>query len=67
MPLDSHCSIRFSKSIMFVAPRYKIGSRLFAVAMFNRVIIGDVFVLPAANQFSVSATQKSESVCAAMA
>ena len=52
---------------MFVAPRYKTGFRLFAVAMFNRVIIGDGFVLPAANQFSVSATQKSESECVAMA
>lgn len=52
---------------MFFSWRYNIGIRLCSVAAVCNALIGDGRVLPAANQFSSSATQKSESRWLAMA
>ncbi len=61
MPTDSHCGINFSKSSMFCDARYRTGCLLCTAAVACIVVIGDGHVLPAANQFSLSVTQKSES------
>ena len=62
MPSWVHSEIKFSKSIMFVAPRYRAGRQLCFVATAFAALIGDRRDFPAANQFSVSAIQKSSSV-----
>ena len=67
MPIDSHVLHIVSRSIILSAPKYKTGLRLRAAATFNNFEIGDSFCLPLANQCSSSHTQKSSSVCDAMA
>ena len=67
MPSDSHCGINVSMSIMFVSAKYNTGVTLCWDAIVFIVVIGDGFVLPVANQFSLSTTQKSESSCVAIA
>lgn len=67
IPIDSHVGRNLSKSIMFVAPRYSVGINFRSVAIFVTRAIGDSICLPVANQNSSSHTQKSSSVCDAMA
>lgn len=67
MPIDSHVLHIVSRSIILSAPRYKTGLRSRAAATFNNFEMGDSFCLPLANQYSSSHTQKSSSVCDAMA
>jgi len=52
---------------MLSDPRYKTGVTLWAVADSMTNAIGERRILPAANHDSLSATQKSESVCDAIA
>ena len=66
MPAFSH-SLRFlSNSIMFVAPRYKIGLTPCSAAVANNVVIGDSRVCPDANHIGSSIIQKSSSSCVAI-
>lgn len=67
MPSDCHCGINLSISIMFVCARYIAGIRSYLVAVFFTVMIGDGHTRPAANQLSVSTTQKSGSSWVMMA
>ncbi len=62
IPASDHCVIRLSISIMFFAPKYIAGVRPRSVATVWAAAIGDCACLPAANQLSESATQKSGSV-----
>ena len=65
-PIDSHCGIRVSKSIMLVADRYRAGFNPFSLAIWHATETGDWRTLPVANQFSLSVTQKSWSLCVAI-
>lgn len=67
IPSDVHVCFKESMSRMFSDARYIAGVFLCSWAMFTASVIGDVRTLPAANQFSVSTTQKSGSLCVAMA
>ena len=67
IPSDSHCGISVSISIIFCSARYKTGFTLCCSATDFTANIGDGFVLPLANQFSLSTTQKSESLCVTIA
>ena len=67
MPIDSHVLHIVSRSIILSAPKYKTGLRSRAAATFNNFEIGDFFCLPVANQNSSSHTQKSSSMCDAIA
>lgn len=66
-PIDSHVGRSLSKSIMLSAPRYRTRDRSCSVAILVNFEIGDSICLPVANQNSSSHTQKSSSVCDAMA
>lgn len=66
-PIDSHVGINLSRSIMLLAPRYNIGLKLRSFAIWLNCLIGDSICLPVANQKSSSHTQKSSSLCVAMA
>lgn len=52
---------------MFSAPMYSVGINFRSVAIFVTRAIGDSICLPVANQNSSSHTQKSSSVCDAIA
>ena len=52
---------------MFLAPMYSVGINLRSVAIFVTRAIGDSICLPVANQNSSSHTQKSSSMCDAIA
>lgn len=67
MPVDSHSGTNLSRFIMFCDIRYIAGVRLCFVAAFCIATMGDGHVRPAANQFSVSVTQKSGSECVMIA
>lgn len=67
MPAVSHVFMLLSSSIMFVASRHTTGLRPCFWAACCAANIGDLQTLPAANQFSLSATQKSLSLCVAIA
>lgn len=67
IPIDSHVLHNASISIMFSAPRYSVGINLRSVAIFVTRAIGDSICLPVANQNSSSHTQKSSSMCDAIA
>ena len=67
IPIVSHFSRIVSRSIIFSAPRYNIGAIFLSSAIFVNRFIGDVICLPVANQNSSSQTQKSLSVCVAIA
>ena len=67
MPSDSHLARRASRSNMFVWARYKTGRRPCAVPTDKTVSAGDGFCLPDANHVSLSAIQKSGSLCVAIA
>ena len=67
MFIDSHFLRIVSISIMLLEPRYKTGVNLCVVATFCSWLIGDLICLPVANQNSSSHTQKSSSVCDAIA
>lgn len=67
IPIDSHVLHNVSISIMFSAPRYSVGINFRSVAIFVTRAIGDSICLPVANQNSSSHTQKSSSMCDAIA
>lgn len=67
MPLFFHWVHRISKSIIFFCPRYNTGRRPRSVPAASTASAGDGFCFPAANHVSLSATQKSGSLCAAIA
>ena len=67
IPIDSHVLHNASISIMFSAPRYSVGINFRSVAIFVTRAIGDSICLPVANQNSSSHTQKSSSMCDAIA
>lgn len=67
MPLFFHWVHRISKSIIFFCPRYNTGRRPCSVPAASTASAGDGFCFPAANHVSLSATQKSGSLCAAIA
>ena len=67
MPADSQVFMLLSNSIMFVDIRHTTGLRPCFWAACCAACIGEGQILPAANQFSLSATQKSLSLCVAMA
>ncbi len=67
MPSDVQLVIWFSISRIFVAAKYIIGVNLFFSADCFTNFIGDGIVFPAANQLSVSVTQKSVLLCVIIA
>lgn len=67
IPSDCHVLMWMSRSIMFVDSRYITGDKLCCAAYSWIFLIGDGRVLPFANQFSLSITQKSLSLCVMMA
>ena len=66
IPSDAHCARRASKSNMFVWAKYSTGRTPRAAPAAKTASAGDGFCLPAANQFSLSAIQKSGSLCTAI-
>lgn len=67
MPSSRHCARRASKSIMFVCSKYSTGRTPRAADIDKTVSAGDGFCRPAANHVSLSAIQKSGSLCVAIA
>ena len=67
IPIDSHFLHIVSMSIMLSDPRYSIGIRPRSDAIVVTCFTGESICLPVANQDSSSHTQKSSSVCVAIA
>ena len=67
IPDDSHDLRTLSKSMMLSEPRYNIGFSFLSWAIVSSCFIGDSICLPVANQKSLSHTQKSSSLCVAIA
>ena len=62
IPIADHAALRFSKSMMLVAPRYNTGFFVPSWVAIISSVIGDFFCLPAANQLSASAIHMALSV-----
>ena len=67
IPIDSHFLHIVSISIMLSAPKYNIGVNPRSDAIVMACLTGESICLPVANQKSSSHTQKSSSVCVAIA
>ena len=67
IPSDAHFWHMLSRSIMLSVPRYSTGINPCSDATRVTDIIGDGICLPVANHDSLSHTQKSGSVCEAIA